>query len=607
MKLTIKNLQLSTKFFLMLGVVLLLVTFLYVSFYFSSRKSDEYTEGITVLNNLNQHLLEATLEEKVFLTNPNQETLARTQASINEVKRDILSLRERRIFDDKDIETLDDQLAKYSETFENLAKTIRSIQDLDNRISEASASFGEQTNAVVNLIDEYEAECLVQVMTPDRQLISLREVARSATITIVQIISILKNDLYLKNDLTSFESNSAKALEKLRRVKANAAVIKSVILNKIEEKSYLAYIDSVAETHQLLQQTIGDIFQLNKDKNSFEKEFNLLQREVAATKVRMLSAGNETIQLLKQKVIKLNLGVFCATLLVVILGGFFLIRSIVIPINRMVNDLNASADMLASASSQVSSTSQQLAGGASQQAVALQETSSSLEEMGAMTKNNAENSKTSDKLMKETRQVVAGVNDSMAMLTTRMQEASKASEESSKIVKTIDEIAFQTNLLALNAAVEAARAGQAGAGFAVVADEVRNLALRAADAARNTSGLIEVTVKKVKDSAEIVTKTNEQFAEAANRSAKVGELVSEIAAASQQQAEGIEQVNKAVSDIDRVVQETAANAEESASTSEEMNAQAQQLKLFVKELSVLVGGTKAGDPVTENRVSTQMV
>ncbi|PKN61424.1 MAG: chemotaxis protein [Deltaproteobacteria bacterium HGW-Deltaproteobacteria-15] len=589
----------------MLGVVLLLVTFLYASFYFSSRKSDEHTEGITVLNNLNQHLLEATLEEKVFLADPNQETLVRTQVSINEVKKDIHFLRERRIFDDRDIETLDDQLAKYSRTFENLAKTMRSIQDLDNRISETSVSFGEQTNAVVNLIDEYEAECQVQMMTPDRQLISLREVARSATMTIVQIISILKNDLFLKNDPASFEINNARALEKLRRVKANAAVIKSVIVNKIEEKSYLAYIDSVAETHQFLQQTIGDIFQLNKDKNSFEKEFNLLQREVAATKVKMLSAGNETVQLLKQKIIKLNLGVFCATLLVVILGGFFLIRSIVRPINRMVNDLNASADMLTSASSQVSSTSQQLAGGASQQAAALQETTSSLEEMGAMTKNNAENSKTSDTLMKETRQVVARVNDSMAMLTTRMQEASKASEESSKIVKTIDEIAFQTNLLALNAAVEAARAGQAGAGFAVVADEVRNLALRAADAARNTTGLIEVTVKKVKDSAEIVTKTNEQFAEAANRSEKVGELVSEIAAASQQQAEGIEQVNKAVSDIDRVVQETAANAEESASTSEEMNAQAQQLKFFVKELSALVGGTKAGDPVTENKVTAQ--
>ena len=171
-----------------------------------------------------------------------------------------------------------------------------------------------------------------------------------------------------------------------------------------------------------------------------------------------------------------------------------------------------------------------------------------------------------------------------------MQEISKASEETSKIIKTIDEIAFQTNLLALNAAVEAARAGEAGAGFAVVADEVRNLAMRAADAAKNTAALIEGTVKKVSDGTALVKTTNDAFNEVAGSTAKVGELVGEIAAASSEQAQGIEQVNIAVTEMDKVTQQNAATAEESASASEELNAQAEEMKSFVADLAAMVGG-----------------
>jgi methyl-accepting chemotaxis protein len=179
----------------------------------------------------------------------------------------------------------------------------------------------------------------------------------------------------------------------------------------------------------------------------------------------------------------------------------------------------------------------------------------------------------------------------MEKLTISMKDISEASEETQKIVKTIDEIAFQTNLLALNAAVEAARAGEAGAGFAVVADEVRNLAMRAADAAKNTSGMIEGTVKKIKDGSDLVTTTNEAFTEVATSASKVGELVGEIAAASNEQAQGIEQVNRAVAEMDKVTQQNAANAEESAGASEEMRGQAEQMKDVIAELLVLVSGT----------------
>jgi methyl-accepting chemotaxis protein len=262
------------------------------------------------------------------------------------------------------------------------------------------------------------------------------------------------------------------------------------------------------------------------------------------------------------------------------------------PIHRAIEGLRDGADQVASASGQISSSSQSLAEGASEQAASIEETSSSLEEMSSMTKLNAENAHQADALMKTANEVIAKANVSMNHLMGSMEQISKASEETSKIIKTIDEIAFQTNLLALNAAVEAARAGEAGAGFAVVADEVRNLAMRAAEAARSTSGLIEGTVRRIKEGSELVTKTNGAFGEVGKSADAVGKLVAEIAAASNEQAQGIEQVNKAVGEMDKVVQLNAANAEESASASEEMNAQAMDIKKVVQDLARLVGGVR---------------
>jgi methyl-accepting chemotaxis protein len=209
--------------------------------------------------------------------------------------------------------------------------------------------------------------------------------------------------------------------------------------------------------------------------------------------------------------------------------------------------------------------SRSLSEAASDQAASLEESSSSLEEMSSMIKQNADHASEADTLMKEANQVILQANASMVKLTSFMQDLTTRSEETRKIVKTIDEIAFQTNLLALNAAVEAARAGEAGAGFAVVASEVRNLAMRAAEAAKSTADLIDGSVSQIRGGSEMVKTTNEAFGGVEKRASQVGALLAEIAAASVEQAGGIDQINKAVAQMNQVTQQNAAHAEELAS------------------------------------------
>ncbi len=279
------------------------------------------------------------------------------------------------------------------------------------------------------------------------------------------------------------------------------------------------------------------------------------------------------------------------------------IRSITKPINRIIAGLTEGAEQVGSAAGQVSSASQSLAEGATEQAAGLEETSSSLEEMASMTKQNADNAQQANTLASEARKAADTGTESMGRMNEAIQEIQKSSDETAKIIKVIDEIAFQTNLLALNAAVEAARAGEAGKGFAVVAEEVRNLAMRSAEAAKNTSELIEESVKNSKNGVDIAGEVGKVLEEIVGGIGKTSDLVGEIAAASAEQSQGIDQVNTAVNQMDKVTQQNAANAEESASASEELSAQAEQMNQIVEELSALVFGT-SGSVKTRTTTTT---
>jgi methyl-accepting chemotaxis protein len=283
--------------------------------------------------------------------------------------------------------------------------------------------------------------------------------------------------------------------------------------------------------------------------------------------------------------------------------AFFITRSISVPIKAVASALSAGADQTSAAASQVSTSSQSLAEGASEQAASLEETSASLEEISGMTKRNSENANQAKSLAGETRAAADTGATDMEEMKLAMAAIKSSSDDISKIIKTIDEIAFQTNILALNAAVEAARAGEAGMGFAVVAEEVRNLAQRSAQSAKETAGKIEDSVKKSENGVQICAKVAQSLAEIVAKARQVDTLVAEIATASREQTQGIEQVNTAVSQMDKVTQSNAANAEESASSAEELSSQAIVLQESVGDLLTIVDGAGAGRPAARSSAS----
>ena len=289
------------------------------------------------------------------------------------------------------------------------------------------------------------------------------------------------------------------------------------------------------------------------------------------------------------------IGSLIALIAAMLIGGalaFFITRGIVGPINTVIHSLSHGEEILGDAASQISGAAHELSEGVTEQASSLEETSSALEQVSAMIKTSAANAKNTNNSTMKTSDLVKGGATDMRDMSAAMSKINEQADSISNIIKTIEEIAFQTNLLALNAAVEAARAGEAGKGFAVVADEVRNLSGRSAQAAKDTAALITATVESVRNGSDILERLSGGYGEIEIGINGIHGLIGQIAGASEEQSQGVGQINTAVSRLSRITQQNAAGAEETAASVQHLEDQITDLRGNIVTLQVIISGEK---------------
>jgi methyl-accepting chemotaxis protein len=384
----------------------------------------------------------------------------------------------------------------------------------------------------------------------------------------------------------------------------DGGIIGQLRVQPVKDKTLRPMIQELDATHEnfqgaatLLIDTQLENIALIEESNRVMEEFDAVGDETQEllSQVEEMAAAEMSIARKEGEATQRNASwtLLLVSLLSIATGislAIMLTRSITKPITKIIEGLSSSSDQVGSASAQVSSTSQSLAEGASEQASGLEETSSSLEEMASMARQNADNAQKANSLANDAASASTKGAEAMGRMIDAIGSIKDSSDETVKIIKVIDEIAFQTNLLALNAAVEAARAGEAGKGFAVVAEEVRNLAQRSAEAAKNTNDLIEGSQKNAENGVQVSAEVAKMLEDISTSTKSVTELIAEITAASSEQAQGVDQLNTAVASMDQITQSNAANAEETAASSEELSAQANQLKTMVGDLTTLVNG-----------------
>jgi methyl-accepting chemotaxis protein len=331
------------------------------------------------------------------------------------------------------------------------------------------------------------------------------------------------------------------------------------------------------------------------DAKSFGKVRDLTAKLIADTRVEQQHPEASEQASARAVAPSLALAVTTVALVAVLAIAFVLRRSIDQEIRRVVQQLWQGNQKVTSAATQIAGASQSLARGTSAQAASIEQTSSSMKQMASMTRQNAEHAHEAASLVTAVDARVAESNTALAAMVSSMTAIQESSHKVSRIIKTIDSIAFQTNLLALNAAVEAARAGQAGRGFAVVADEVRSLAHRSAQAAKDTALLIEESIAKTETGSRTLAAVAGSIQEITDGTAKVKRLVTEVSDASRQQTQGLDQVSQALADMERTTQATAATVQQSAAATDQLTAQADRTK---RVLAQFAGESCVDEPVS---------
>jgi len=542
----------------------------------SGKLSNEYVPAVAIANNIERNIASAVLQIRTYSLTENDDNYASGISSF-------------------------DNVSKYFKEANILIEKYSGLKGIKENVSNAEASIKDYqniTNDTKTLIDRKKS-LYIEIVKVGNDVQKDFEAAYKSGNPIIKEFANKSLILMYKIRMSALRTKATNDPQFLQAAVADFDVINRYI-NAMKDGLDAQVIEKMIASSDMYKKDMIEYGEIITNVQDLDKKrlgaVNIVQTEVKEMAENCMKkaqgvSSSSAIALSVTSTLMI-IGLIAAILFGAILA-WLIVVGITKPINRIISGLNDSSEQVTSASGQLSSSSQQLAEGSAEQAASIEETSSTLEESASMIRQNTENTRQAALLAKKTKEAADKGNIEMKDMMVSMGELKKSSDEIAKIIKVIDDIAFQTNILALNAAVEAARAGEAGMGFAVVAEEVRNLAQRSAQAAKDTASIIESNIELSEKGVEVSAKVNESLSEIFNESQKVNELIDEIAAASQEQAQGIAQINKAISQMEQVVQTNAATAEESSAASQELSSQAMNMKDIVNSLVQLVNGAQS--------------
>lgn len=568
----------------------------------SNKLADIEIAQVKVANDVERYSLETMYNMRGYSLSEDKKYLELGKQNLENVKKSIKSAQELAAKYPSELDNLKQNADKAAQLVNDYANMVNDTVTLNEGIEKnrtaldtAAAGFikncddylnvqdGFMDNEVSGGLDRYTVSQLDKKKETMNEIIDLGNSIRIA----VQKSDARRDSRYIQDAQKTFDTLDSKLNDLKAISKSNDD------LTKIENIRSAANTYKTS-TNEFLNNKLA-LTDLNDKRGKTADEVLALSRSVASNGIAEVESGAKSASsTLNFSMVIVIVGIIIA-ILIGISVGVIIIRGITAPINKIVSGLYQGAEQVAAASVQLSSSSQTLAEGNSQQAAALEETSATLEQSASMIGQNSENTRQAAALASQAKVAADKGSSEMVEMMVSMEEIKKSSDQISKIIKVIDEIAFQTNILALNAAVEAARAGEAGMGFAVVAEEVRNLAQRSAKAAKDTAEMIEHNIESSNKGVTVARKVGDSLNEIMLQAKKVNDLMEQVALASQEQAQGVAQINKALSQMESVTQQNAAGAEETASSSEELSAQAETLKDIVRNLSELVYGQDSND------------
>jgi methyl-accepting chemotaxis protein len=531
--------------------------------------------GIVSLRNVNEN--DTKLYEENVIGIENTATIIKSFLNLRIVGRDLIlnyESAERKQYADNTKQCVDDLMAA-AIAYDN---SITSQEDRSN-FTEVKGIIDQYIAAITNIINEAEAGESTAVVYDEYKKSGDTAIAIQQKMDAIYQWNI--QQAHNRSDNNTATANQATII-------MIAIVILAVVLSII----FGVFISNIISPQVSLMSKIANMLvvgDINIEKLLKEKDYNIKLRkdeigELALAFNKLIESTKEQAQA-AQSIAEGDMTVDVAIRSENDLLGIKL-HELVVKNNEVLNDIASAAEQVSTGAKQISDSSIVLSQGATEQASSIEELTASMEEISAQTKQNAEHATQANELAETAKINAVQGNDQMREMLKAMHDINESSANISKIIKVIDDIAFQTNILALNAAVEAARAGQHGKGFAVVAEEVRNLAARSANAAKETTDMIEGSIKKVEGGTKMANETANALTTIVDDISKVARLVNEIASASNEQALGISQINQGIMQVSQVVQTNSATSEEGAAASEELSSQAEVLRNQVKRFKL---------------------